>query len=95
LGTGQRLAIFVQQQNRISVLWTRAFWLATGLVVVGVVFLGTNSYALYWTLRQQRGSSGKSKDSSQRRVDQGPTGSSIAPSGSSIAPSGSKGPGHG
>jgi hypothetical protein len=53
LSSGQRLAIFVQQQNRISPLWTRAFWLASGLLVVGVVFLGTNSYALYWTLRQK------------------------------------------
>ncbi|MCI0360371.1 MAG: serine/threonine protein kinase [Planctomycetaceae bacterium] len=52
LPSGQRLAIFVQQQNRISPLWSRASWLAAALLVVGVVFLGTNSYALYWTLRQ-------------------------------------------
>ena len=50
----QRLAVFVQQQNPMTGLWRGAIWLASGLTVVGIVVLATNSYALYWTLRQQR-----------------------------------------
>jgi hypothetical protein len=54
LDGGQKLAIFIQQQNPMTALWRGAIWLASGLTVVGIIVLATNSYALYWTLRQQR-----------------------------------------
>jgi len=60
LNTGQRLAIFVQQQNPIRALWNRASWLAGGLSLMGVLFLVINGYALYWTIRQQEASAVRS-----------------------------------
>jgi hypothetical protein len=63
LGNGQEFAIFVQQERdaALGTVWTLRWVvisLAVGLFGVGGVFLATNSYALYWTLRQQREGSG-------------------------------------
>jgi hypothetical protein len=51
---GQKLAVFVQQRNEISPLWSGAVGLAISLLFMGVVFLAMNTYALRWTLRRQR-----------------------------------------
>lgn len=57
LDNGQKLAIFVQQEYAaayapVDALKTIVFWLATGLLAMGTLFLAVNCYALYWTLRR-------------------------------------------
>ena len=63
LKSGQRLAVVVQQNNRLETIWIRGALWATALAVISITFLGTNSYALYWTLRRQREAAGGSLDS--------------------------------
>jgi|GEM_PF-5348348 len=62
----RRLAVFAQQENPIPFYRTLALVLASGLVVTGIVFLATNSYALYWTLRQQGASASEAGESLAR-----------------------------
>ena len=64
LASGQRLAVVVQQNNRLETIWIRGALWATALGVISITFLGTNSYALYWTLRRQREAAGGSLESS-------------------------------
>ncbi len=64
LSNGQRLAVFVahDQRQALAGVWNLQSLVAVlgaSLLVIGLVFLGTNSYALYWTLRQQRAASGR------------------------------------
>ncbi|MDX1946831.1 MAG: protein kinase [Pirellulaceae bacterium] len=59
LGYGQQLAILVQQDGQEAlgpINWLRSVvnLVALGLLVVGGGFLAINSYAVYWTLQQQR-----------------------------------------
>jgi hypothetical protein len=66
LSNGQRFAVLVahDQRQALAGVWNlqRVVALLGGaLLLVGVVFLGTNSYALYWTLRNQQTAAGQSQ----------------------------------
>ena len=50
----QRFAVFAQQIDALDPLLWQLLALAATLLVLGVAFIGINSYALYWMLKQQR-----------------------------------------
>ena len=59
LNNGQKLAVIVQQEEDsamgpIRTLRSAVSGFAIALLLVGVLFLGINTYALYWFLRHQR-----------------------------------------